>query len=134
MHQNLLKTTYICIRTKHRSMDRPKHGAPMKTNMESGIQEMELSNTDYSQPIQQLGDMDWSIGRINRIISYFSLLLYQDEQILVLYTSTEYNNHPTRKSPRKTPSMATKQAPSAEAIKKTPLYKETITKIHREPK
>ena len=46
-----------CTGPKHRSRDRPKHVSPMKTRTEHGINELEITNTEFSKPNQQLVNM-----------------------------------------------------------------------------
>ena len=87
-------------------MDATKIGVPKTFKTEYIIQYQSFSNTDCSQTIQLLGNMGSNIEQINSIISYFGLLLYNNEHITGLQTLTDYNKFPTRKSPKQSNCVA----------------------------
>ena len=77
--------------------------------------------------------MEWKIEQINRLISYFSPLLWYGEQILFLQTLSYYNNYPTIKITKKIPMVVPMQFLIVEKIKKYyPAL--TLPKVHEEPK
>ena len=87
-------------------MDATKIGVPKTFKTEYIIQYQSFSNTDCSQTIQLIGNMGSNIEQINSIISYFGLLLYNNEHITGLQTLTDYNKFPTRKSPKQSNCVA----------------------------